>query len=94
MPTPRVQDLVVETRAAFWFRLYYLTVIVASTALYFDNALLFRASSLGQLIAVNALLWEFVATRRLSNVPGNLQLPGGFARPHLFFPSFQSRRQP
>ena len=94
MPTPRVQDLVVETRAAFWFRLYYLTVIVASTALYFDNALLFRASSLGQLIAVNALLWEFVATRRLSNVPSNLRLPGGFARPHLFFPSFQSRRQP
>ncbi|WP_457585142.1 hypothetical protein [Ensifer canadensis] len=94
MPTPRVQDLVVETRAAFWFRLFYLTVIVASTALYFDNALLFRASSFGQLIAVNALLWEFVATRRLRNVPGNLRLPGGLARPHLFFPSFQSRRQP
>lgn len=94
MPTPRVQDLVVETRAVFWFRLFYLTVIVASAALYVGNAPLFRASSLGQLIAVNALLWEFVATRRLSNVPGNLRLPGGFARPHLFFPTFQSRRQP
>lgn len=94
MPTPRVQDLVVETRAVFWFRLFYLTVIAASAALYVDNAPLFRASSLGQLIAVNALLWEFVATRRLSNVPGNLRLPGGFARPHLFFPTFQSRRQP
>lgn len=94
MPTPRVQDLVVETRAVVWFRLFYLTVIVASAALYVDNAPLFRASSVGQLIAVNALLWEFVATRRLSNVPGNLRLPGGFARPHLFFPTFQSRRQP
>lgn len=94
MPTPRVQDLVVETRAAFWFRLFYLTVIVASAALCLDNASLFRVSSLGQLIAVNALLWEFVATRRLSNVPSNLRLSGGFARPHLFFPPFQSRRQP
>lgn len=94
MPTPRVQDLVVETRAVFWFRLFYLSVILASAALYVDNVPLFRASSLGQLIAVNALLWEFVATRRLSNVPGNLRLPGGFARPHLFFPTFQSRRQP
>ncbi|NVD40470.1 hypothetical protein HT585_16495 [Ensifer sp. HO-A22] len=94
MPTPRVQDLVVETRAAFWFRLFYLTVAVASVALYLDNAWLFRASSLGQLIAVNALVFEFVATRRLSNVPSNLRLPGGPTGPHLFFPSFQSRRQP
>ncbi|OCP25061.1 MULTISPECIES: hypothetical protein [unclassified Ensifer] len=94
MPTPRVQDLVVEARAAHWFRLFYFTVIVASIALSFDKALLFRASSLGQLIAVNALLWEFAATRRLSNVPDNLRLSGGFAHPHLIFPPFQSRRQP
>lgn len=88
MPTPRVQDLVTEASALRWFRLYYLTVAVGSLALLVGSALLFRITSFGQLIAVNALLLEFVRTRRLINVPAELRLPDGLVRPGLFLPSF------
>jgi hypothetical protein len=87
MPTPRVQDLVVEAAALRWFQLYYLTVAVATLALLISSAILFRFASLGQLIAVNALILEFVRTRRLINVPAELRLPGGLVRPGLFLPS-------
>jgi len=87
MPTPRVQDLVVEAAALRWFRLYYLTVAVATLALLIGSAILFRFASLGQLIAINALILEFVRTRRLINVPAELRLPGGLVRPGLFLPS-------
>lgn len=88
MPTPRVQDLVSETSALRWFRLFYLTVAVGSLALLIGSAPIFRFASLGQLIAVNALILEFVRTRRLINVPAELRLPDGLVRPGLFLPSF------
>ena len=86
-PTPRVQDLVVEVSALRWFRLYYLTVALGTLALLIGSAVLFRFASLGQLIAVNALILEFVQTRRLINVPAELRLPDGLVRPGLFLPS-------
>lgn len=88
MPTPRVQDLVSETSALRWFRLFYLTVAVGTLALLIGSAPIFRFASLGQLIAVNALILEFVRTRRLINVPAELRLPDGLVRPGLFLPSF------
>ena len=87
MPTPRVQDLVVETAALRWFQLYYLMVALGALALLLGSAILFRFASFGQLIAVNALILEFVRTRRLINVPVDLRLPDGFVRPGLFLPS-------
>ncbi|MBD9651416.1 hypothetical protein IB267_23990 [Ensifer sp. ENS09] len=87
MPTPRVQDLVNEASALRWFRLFYLTVAVGTLALLIGSAPLFRFASLGQLIAVNALILEFVRTRRLINVPAELRLPDGLVRPGLFLPS-------
>ncbi|WP_104666375.1 hypothetical protein [Ensifer adhaerens] len=94
LPTPRVQDLVTEASALRWFRLFYLTVAIGTLALLIGSALLFRFASLGQLIAVNALILEFVRTRRLINVPAELRLPDGLVRPGLFLPSFSSRRFP
>ncbi|MCY1233859.1 hypothetical protein D9M72_464180 [compost metagenome] len=87
MPTPRVQDLVVEVSALRWFWLYYLTVALGTLALLIGSVVLFRFASLGQLIAVNALILEFVRTRRLINVPAELRLPDGLVRPGLFLPS-------
>jgi hypothetical protein len=94
MPTPRVQDLVTEASALRWFRLFYLTVAIGTLALLIGSALVFRFASLGQLIAVNALILEFVRTRRLINVPAEIRLPDGFVRPGLFLPSHSSRRFP
>ncbi|WDZ80107.1 hypothetical protein PWG15_32320 (plasmid) [Ensifer adhaerens] len=87
VPTPRVQDLVVEASGLRWFRLYYLTVAVGTLALLIGSPDVFRLASLGQLIAVNALVLEFVRTRWLINVPAELRLPDGLVRPGLFLPS-------
>lgn len=92
VPTPRVQDLVVERRALFWFRLFHATVVVATLALLFEQPIPFRLASLGQLVAILALILQFGRARLLKDVPVALLPPHGAMRPKLFLPSPVLRR--
>lgn len=67
-PTPRVQDLVVESRARKWFYLYFGAVWFGTVALLAEQALVFRGLALLLLLATAGLVVEFVRTRRLADV--------------------------
>ncbi len=64
-PTPRVQDLVDEPRARRWFRLYFLTAWLATTALLLDWPAAFRVAAAMQLLATLAITHQLWRTRRL-----------------------------
>lgn len=83
--TPRVQDLVVERRAAKWFWLYFLAVWVGTIALVVGYPLLFQISAVGALVATSGVVVELVQTRRLANVEVTLRLPPGAHQPRLLF---------
>jgi len=83
---PRVQDLVMETRARLWFCLYYGAVVAATISLFADSPTAFRIAVLAQLGATSGLLVEFVRARELSAVAAPLRFPAGAPRPHLFLP--------
>ena len=85
--TPRVQDLVVERRALVWFWLFQATVAVATLALLFGQVSLFRLASLGQLVAILALIIQFARARLLKDVQAPLLPPAGSLRPNLFLPA-------
>jgi hypothetical protein len=90
-PTPRVQDLVVETRAASWFHLYFLAVWTAGAALAWGHAGVFRGAALAMFAATAGLVVEFVRARRLCDVKAADRLPEGARRPRLFLsPSRQT----
>jgi hypothetical protein len=91
-PVPRVQDLVNEKRATFWFWLHFMSVASAATFLVIGDIAAFRAVSACQGIAVIGLVFEYVQARRLSCAAPAIRLPGGAVRPHLIIPHIQTRR--
>ncbi len=84
-PTPRVQDLVVEPRAARWFWLYFAAVDVASLCLLLEAVPVFRVAAAAMLLASAGIALELVRTRRLANVGEELRLPAGAQQPRLLF---------
>jgi hypothetical protein len=91
-PVPRVQDLVDEGRGRVLFWFYYGAVAAATLALFAETSGVFRAAVLVQLAATLGLIGEFIRARRLCIVPKALRAPVGTVRPHLFLPTFVSRR--
>ncbi len=85
-PTPRVQDLVDERNAVAWFALFGGSVAVATLAILFSHAGLFRIAAVGLLIATIGLVCEFALARRLAHVSSALRHPQGAVRPNLFLP--------
>jgi hypothetical protein len=92
VPTPRVQDLVSESRGRRWFLLFHAGVLLSTLALALDQPLLFRAGAGLQFGASLALVAEFLRMRRLMELAPDKRLPGGATRPNFFLPSLQPTR--
>jgi hypothetical protein len=88
-PTPRVQDLAVQTRAVKWFAFYFLAVWCATGALFVDAPLAFRICASVMAIASIGIISELVRIRRLVDVKVALRLPPGVRLPRLFHCSVQ-----
>ena len=71
---PRVQDLVNEHRAVWWFGLYIVTVGVCALALFVHDLRVFTAGGILQILATLGLIAEFVRARRLSWAPADVRL--------------------
>lgn len=84
-PTPRVQDLVVERRAAKWFALYFLSVWAATAALLLDTPLAFRGAAGVMVIATIGIIVQLVRSRTLVDVKAALRSPDGVRKPRLLF---------
>ena len=82
MPTPRVQDLVVERRALPWFMIYFVAVWSGTVALLIEQATVFRLSAGAMTIATIGLCIQFMHTRRLDHVLTLTSLPES-GRPRL-----------
>jgi hypothetical protein len=82
-PTPRVQDLVAETRARPWFWLYFAAVWCGALALTLDAGLVVRGAAGAMALATIGIVAELVTSRRLVNVKHELRLPAGATRPRL-----------
>lgn len=83
MAAPRVQDLVVESRAQKWFWLYFLGVWLGTVALLFGHATAFRFTATLMLAATVGIVSELARTRLLSDVVARSTGPVAVARPHL-----------
>jgi hypothetical protein len=81
--TPRVQDLVVEARAAKWFVLYFAAVGVGAVALLADAPTAFRLAAVVMLAATAGIAAQLLRTRRLADVKAEARLPQGVRLPHL-----------
>jgi hypothetical protein len=81
--TPRVQDLVVETRAGKWFLLYFLAVCTGTVALLAGFQLGFRFAAAALLVATAGIIAQLVRTRRLADVKAAGRFPQGAQRPRL-----------
>lgn len=81
--TPRVQDLVTETRASKWFLIYFLAVWAGTAALLTGRASAFQVAAGAMFVATAAIATQIVRTRRLANVASALRLPEGTHRPRL-----------
>ena len=79
--TPRVQDLVVEPRAAPWFWLYFGATDFAVVALLAGAPGLARVGAAAMLLAAGAITGELVRIRRLADVRG--AVPEGAHRPRM-----------
>lgn len=90
-PTPRVQELVVEQRGAWWFGLYFVSVLLGTGALLLNWPWPFRLSAAASLVATAAIVGELIRARRLTNVEAERRLPTGVARPRLFLPATQTK---
>jgi hypothetical protein len=86
-PTPRVQDLVVETRALKWFRLYFLAVWAGAIVLLAGLPLPFRVATAAMFVATIGIAGEIIRTRRLQNVAAASRLPAGAQLPRLLVSS-------
>lgn len=82
-PTPRVQDLVVETRAMKWFVLYFAAVWCATIGLLAGFPLILRFAAGAMIIATAGIIVQLIRTRRLADVKTALRLPDGARMPHL-----------
>jgi hypothetical protein len=83
MVTPRVQDLVVEKRAAKWFWLYFAGVWSATACLLLDAPTGLRASAAVMLVGTVGIARQFVRTRRIADVKPELRLLEATRRPSL-----------
>jgi hypothetical protein len=83
VPTPRVQDLVVEPRAARWFVGYFVSVWGATALLLAGQHLAFRVAVLAMMAATIGVVREFLRTRRLADVTASAPLPQGAKPPRL-----------
>ncbi|WP_273729135.1 hypothetical protein [Brucella gallinifaecis] len=83
--TPRVQDIVVESRAKHWFWVYYTGVAIAIIALIVGQTLAFRVGCGLNLVAILALSSHFIRARRLMDVPEAMKLPNVITMPHLIY---------
>lgn len=88
-PTPRVQDLAVQTRAMKWFAFYFVAVWSATGALFVDASLAFRICAGVMTVATLGIVFELVRIRRLADVKIALRLPPGVRLPGLFYCSVQ-----
>jgi hypothetical protein len=84
-PTPRVQDLVSETRASKWFVIYHAAVWFGTLMLLIDQATAFRAAAAAMTIGIVGIIREIIRTRRLADVESPMRLPDGACVPHLLF---------
>jgi hypothetical protein len=91
-PTPRVQDLVDESRAGPWFGAYYAAVGFATLTLLVELPVAFRLFVGVQFVATLAIARHYYRSRRLLNVPAELRRD--FARPHPFLPQPVARKLP
>ena len=82
MPTPRVQDLVMERRALPWFMIYFVAVWSGTVALLIEQVSVFRLSTGAMTIATIGLCIQFMHTRRLDHVLTLTSLPES-GRPRL-----------
>jgi hypothetical protein len=82
-PTPRVQDLVVESRARRWFVLYHLAVWGGTAALLAAQPLAFRLAAGAMMVATLAITAQLMRTRALLDVTAEPRFPGGAHRPRL-----------
>ena len=85
-PTPRVQDLVIERRAAKWFAAYFLSVWSGTVALLLDQPSMFRIAAFAMTVATLGIVRQLIRTRRLADVAGSLR-PSGISAPHLLYAS-------
>jgi hypothetical protein len=81
--TPRVQDLVVETRALKWFLLYYLAVWAGTVVLLLNRPAAFQIVAVGMIIATAGIIAQLLRARRLSDVTAARRLAETVARPRL-----------
>lgn len=91
MPTPRVQDLVVESRAEHWFWLYFAAVWAATASLVVGTPLSFRLSAAAMLVATAAVVVQLARTRLLKNVSSELRRNDAGSFKSFFFPSHQNQ---
>jgi len=83
--TPRVQDIVVESRAKRWFYVYYVGVAIAIIALIMGETAAFQLGCTVNLVAILALSSHFIRARRLMDVPEAMKLPNVVTLPHLIY---------
>lgn len=84
-PTPRVQDLVVERRAAKWFWLYFAAAWAGTAALLAGELSIFRACVALMFAGTAGIALQLVRTRRLDDVQATLKPSQGPERPRLLF---------
>jgi hypothetical protein len=84
-PTPRVQDLVVENRAAKWFYVYFASVWAGTAALLAGETALFRTAAAVMFAGTCGIVVQLVRTRRLADVNVEQMLPQGAQRPRLLY---------
>lgn len=82
-PTPRVQDLVSETRASKWFVIYHAAVWFGTATLLAGHSQAFRAAAAVMIVGLVGIVREVIRTRRLADVACPLRLPVGACAPHL-----------
>ena len=80
---PRVQDLVVEPRAARWFWLYFAATDLAVLGLLVDATALARLAAGAMVVASAAIGHELLRIRRLADVRDAARLPEGVTLPRL-----------
>ncbi len=90
VPTPRVQDLVVETRAARWFLGYFASVWIATVLLLAGQHSAFRVAAFGMMVATACIAQELLRIRTLADVTMGVRLPQGVKLPRLLHSGSQN----